>query len=259
MTCHANDPVRTSTPQGGRFAPTRWTLVRRACDASAASQLALAELCEAYYRPVFAFIRRSGQCEDSARDLTQGFFAKLLSARRLNPVEPGAARFRSYLLGVVKHFLAEERDRACAAKRGGGQAPVSIEAGAGGDTTSELPIPDPAAPASDAFFDRHWATTLVDRAVAALGDELVRDGKGRQFAVLKPWLLGEVPALSQADAARELGSSEGAVKVAVHRLRQRFRALVKQEIAQTLDDTGQVNEELRYLVDVLARAPTRDG
>lgn len=259
MTRLAHEPERTSTSKGGRFAPTRWTLVRRACDPSAESQAALAELCEAYYGPVFAFIRRSGRSEDSARDLAHGFFAKLLSARRLNPVEPGAARFRSYLLGVVKHFLAEERDRACAAKRGGGQAPVSIEAGAGADTTSVLPIPDPTAPASDAFFDRHWATKLVDRAVAALGDESVRDGKGRQFTVLKPWLLGEVPALSQADAARELGSSEGAVKVAVHRLRRRFRALVKQEIAQTVDDTGQVNEELRYLVDVLARTPTRDG
>jgi RNA polymerase sigma-70 factor (ECF subfamily) len=249
------DTKATPTPAVGGFAPTRWTLVRRACDPSSESQLALAELCEAYYGPVFGFIRRSGRSEDAARDLTQGFFAKLLSAHRLRPVEPGAARFRSYLLGMVKHFLADERDRACAAKRGGGHAPVSIEAGAIGDTASELSIPDPAAPVTDALFDRHWATTLVDRAVAALGDESVRDGKGRPFAVLKPWLVGEVPALSQADAARELGLSEGAVKVAVHRLRQRFRALVKQEIAQTVDHPGQVGEELRYLVEVLAQVP----
>jgi len=120
MTPLAHESERTPTPAGDRFAPTRWTLVRRACDPSAESQSALAELCEAYYGPVFAFIRRSGRSEDAARELTQGFFAKLLSAHRLNPVEPGAARFRSYLLGVVKHFLAGERDRARAAKRGGG-------------------------------------------------------------------------------------------------------------------------------------------
>ena len=233
--------------------PTRWTLVLRARGASPGAQAALSELCGAYYAPVLAFIRHAGRDEDTTRDLTQEFFARLLARHGFDTLEPGHGRFRSYLLGAVKHFLADERQRANAAKRGGGRAPVSIEAGASADTTTELQIPDPAGTAPDTFFDRQWAVTLVDRTVAALATEAEADGKGQQFNVLKPWLLGEVPSLSQADAARELGLSEGAVKVAVHRLRRRFRDLVKAEIAQTVGDPAQVAEELRYLVEVLAQ------
>ena len=237
---------------GGAFAPTRWTLVLRARGDAPEARAALSELCAAYYAPVLAFIRRSGHDEEGARDLTQGFFAGLLAAQGFANVEPGAAHFRSYLLGAVKHFLADERRREHASKRGGGQAPVPIEAGIG-DTTSELQIPDPAGAAPDTFFDREWATTVVNRAVSSLAAEAEAGGKAAQFAALKPWLMGEVPSLSQADAARELGLSEGAVKVAVHRLRRRFRELVKAEIAQTVGDPAQVAEELRYLVEVLAQ------
>jgi RNA polymerase sigma factor (sigma-70 family) len=236
-----------------QFAPTRWTLVLRARGRSADSRAALSELCEAYYAPVLAFLRREGRDEDAARELTQEFFSRLLAQPGLGGVEPGRGRFRSYLLGAVKHFLAEERQRANAAKRGGGQAPMSIEASASADTTSELQIPDPAAAVPDAFFDRHWATALVDRAVATLGAEATAEGKAGQFVALKPWLLGELPSLSQADAARQLGLSEGAVKVAVHRLRKRFREVVKAEIAQTVPEPGEVQGELRYLVEVLAQ------
>ena len=237
---------------GSHFAPTRWTLVLRARGASEESREALSELCEAYYPPVLAFLRREGRDEATARELTQEFFSQLLAAPHLDRVERGRGQFRSYLLGAVKHFLGEERQRAAAAKRGGGQAPLSLDAATGTDTTSELQIPDPAASVPDTWFDRQWATTLVDRAVAALGAEAEAEGKDGQFSVLKPWLLGEVPSLSQAEAARHLGLTEGAVKVAVHRLRKRFRELVKAHIAQTVDDPAQVHEELRYLVDVLA-------
>jgi RNA polymerase sigma-70 factor (ECF subfamily) len=245
------------TAQGECFVATRWTLVLRARGDSAESRAALSELCEAYYAPVQAFIRRVEPDPETARDLTQAFFADLLARQSVGAVEPGRGRFRSYLLGAVKHFLAESHRKAAAAKRGGGQRPVSLDAGASMDTTSEWQIPDPAGAAPDTLFDRQWATALVDRAVAGLASESQAAGRGEQFDALKPWLLGNLADRSQAEAAHELGMSEGAFKVAIHRLRQRFRELVKAEIAQTVDDPTQVTEELRYLVEVLAQpSPT---
>jgi RNA polymerase sigma factor (sigma-70 family) len=235
------------------FRPTRWTLVLRARGGTAAAQAALAELCESYYGPVLAFIRHSGRDGEAARDLTQEFFARLLAHHGLDTADPERGRFRSFVLGAVKHFLADERDRAQAAKRGGGQALVSIDAGSGSETTCALQIPDPAGPAPDTVFDRQWAVTLIERALNTLADEFAAAGKATQFETLKPWLLGEVPSLSQTEAAQTLGLSEGAVKVAVHRLRRRFRDLLKAEIAQTVDDPAQVHEELHYMVEVLAR------
>lgn len=234
------------------FAPTRWTLVLRARGASAEAQRALGELCEAYWQPVFQFLRRDGYDADRARELAQEFFHRLLARPSLGGVEPGRGRFRSYLLGAVKHFLAEERARARTAKRGGGQVPVSLDAHTNPDTAGELAIPDPRGVVLDTCFDHEWAVTLVDRAVATLGAEAEAAGRGEPFAALKPWLLGDVPALSQSEAARRVGLSEGAAKVAVHRWRKRFRELVKAEIAQTVSDPGQIQEELRYLIEVLA-------
>ena len=233
---------------------TRWTLVLRARGQSPAAQSALGELCEAYYAPVLAFIRQSGCHQEAARDLPQGFFAMLLAGGGLDTVQQGRGRFRSFLLGAVKNFLANQYDRAQAAKRGGGQTLVSIEAGSGTNTTTELQIPDPAGPAPDTVFDRQWALTLVQRALNVLADEFAAAGKPEQFETLKPWLLGDIGTLSQADAAKRLGMTEGAAKVAIHRLRRRFRALVKAEIARTVGDAAQVQEELRYLVEVLSAA-----
>jgi RNA polymerase sigma factor (sigma-70 family) len=232
---------------------TRWTLVLRARGESPSAQSALGELCEAYYAPVLTFIRQGGRQEEVARDLTQEFFARLLAGGGLDTVQQGRGRFRSFLLGAVKHFLADQHDRAQAAKRGGGQMIVSIEAGATTNTTTELQIPDPAGPVPDTVFDRQWALTLVERALNILAGEFAAAGKAEQFELLKPWLLGEVESLSQADAARRLGLTEGAAKVAIHRLRKRFRELVKAEIAQTVDDTTQVQDELRYLLEVLSQ------
>jgi RNA polymerase sigma-70 factor (ECF subfamily) len=233
---------------------TRWTLVLRARGESPAAQSALGELCEAYYAPVLTFIRQSGCQQETARDLTQGFFAGLLAGGGLNAVQQGRGRFRSFLLGAVKNFLANQYDRAQAAKRGGGRVVVSIEAGAGTGTTTELQIPDPAGPAPDTVFDREWAVALIERSLNALAGELAAADKAEQFNTLKPWLLGDVESLSQADAARRLGLTEGAVKVAIHRLRKRFRELVQAEIAQTVDDSTQVQDELRYLLEVLSHA-----
>jgi len=234
------------------FATTRWTLVLRAQGSeSPAAREALADLCAAYWTPVFRFLRRDGHDEESARELTQEFFARLLARGSIGGADPARGRFRSFLLGAVKHFLADRRDRERALKRGAGRAPVPLSTGT--DTVSELPVPDPASPSPDAAFDRDWAFAVVERALAALADEMAAAGRTELFGVLKPWLVGEVPSLSQAEAARALGLSEGAVKVAIHRLRKRFRELVKNEIAQTLSSAEDVQGELRYLVDVLAR------
>jgi RNA polymerase sigma factor (sigma-70 family) len=235
----------------GSFVPTRWTLVLRARGKSPEAQAALGTLCEAYWQPVFRFLRREGRNDDAARELTQEFFARVLAGHGLDSVEPGHGRFRSFLLGAVKHFLADVRDRANAAKRGGGVTPMPLEPGT--DTATELPIPDAAAQVSEAFFDREWALELVSRALGALAAESAREEKQAQYEALKPWLLGEVAGLSQADVARQLGLSEGAAKVAIHRLRKRFRDLVKAEIKQTVGDDAQVSEEMRYLVEVLSQ------
>ncbi len=233
--------------------PTRWTLVLRARGESAAARVALSELCEDYYCPVLAFIRGSGRDEDAARELAQEFFARVLAGHRLDTVDPNRGRFRSFLLGAVKHFLADQHDRAQAAKRGAGQTPISIQANAATHTSAELQIPDPSGPPPDWLFDRHWAQTLVERAINQLANEFTAANKAEQFQALKPWLLGNVEALSQAETARSLGLTEGAIKVAIHRLRKRFRELVKAEISQTVTDAAQVHDELKYLVEVLAR------
>jgi RNA polymerase sigma factor (sigma-70 family) len=233
------------------FVTTRWTQVLSARDETPEARAALSELCSAYYAPVLAFVRHETRDEQAARDLTHGFFSQLLGRRGLGHVEPGRARFRSYLIAAVKNFLIQEHQRQNAAKRGGGQVPLALEGET--DTSTALQIADPGATPSDALFDREWASTLVERALAALTAECAAGGRGGQFEALKPWLVGEIETLSQAEAARQLGLSEGAVKVAIHRLRKRFRELVKAEIAQTVDDPAQVQEEMRYLVEVLSR------
>ncbi len=214
------------------------------------AKVALSELCAAYYAPVFAFVRYNARDEDAARDLTQEFFARLLARQGLNSVEQSKGRFRSYLLGAAKHFLADMRDRTNAAKRGSGQAHESIEPGT--DTSPGLQLSDERALSPDAEFDRKWALTLLDRALAALAKENSAAEKSAHFETLKPWLTGDSENFSQADAARALGLNEGAVKVAIHRLRRRFRELVKAEIGQTLTDPSQVAEELACLIAALS-------
>jgi DNA-directed RNA polymerase specialized sigma24 family protein len=253
-------PETTRAPAA--FVTTQWTRVLEARGDSPEAQAALGELCTAYYAPVLAFIQRGGRDEHTARDLTQEFFARLLARRGLDTVERGRGRFRSFLLGAVKHFLADQDDRVSAAKRGGGQAPLPLDAQGSGDTTQgggglksmALQVPDPATPVPDAFFDRQWALTLLDRALVALAAEHRAAGKSTQFETLKPWLTGDTEQLSQAEAARRLDLNEGALKVAIHRLRKRFRELVKAEIAQTVDAGTDVQAELNYLLEALSRS-----
>ncbi len=243
-----------SAEPGASFAPTRWTLVQRARGQTPAARAALAELCAGYYQPVFRFLQREGRTEDAARELTQEFFARVLSGGGLGGAEPAKGRFRSFLLGAVKHFLADLRERERAAKRGSGLAAESLDAPPPGDpdTAPGLEIADASALPPDSVFDRAWALAIMDRALTALRREFEAGGRVAHFDVLKPWLAGGDVARSQADAAGHLGLSEGAVKVAVHRLRKRFRELVRAEIAHTVGDGADVDGELRYLVEVLA-------
>lgn len=240
-----------TTAAASHFTPTRWTLVLRARGETTAARSALGELCEAYYQPVFRFLRRDGRNEDAARELTQEFFARLLAGHGLGAVDPRRGRFRSYLLGAVKHFLADQRDHERRQKRGGGTAMQSLDATA--DDRDALQVADPASAPDDMQFDRQWALAVMDRALKELAVEFNATGKSGHFSALKPWLVGDSAALLQSEAGARLGLSESAVKVAIHRLRQRFRALVRQEIAQTVDQTAEVETELRYLVEVLAR------
>jgi RNA polymerase sigma factor (sigma-70 family) len=242
------NPPATTSP----FAPTRWTLVLRAQGATPEARIALSELCGAYYQPVFRFLCREGRPTDAAQELAQEFFARVLRRGELGNADPARGRFRSYLLGALKHFLVDCRKRAGARKRGGGVEPASLDAPLD-ETGVVMDMADARASAPDEWFDREWALAIMDRALTALKAEFEAAGKAEQFECLKPWLAGEVEALSQAEAARHLHLNEGAVKVAVHRLRKRFRELIRAEIAQTMPAGGDVDEELSYLIRVLAQ------
>jgi RNA polymerase sigma factor (sigma-70 family) len=226
-------------------------LVLRARGETPQARAALSELCEAYYQPVLRFLSYERRDEDVARELTQEFFARVLAGSGFADADPERGRFRSYLLGALKHFLADQRKQQQRLKRGGGTAVESLDA-ADGAESSALQIADTTVPAPEAFFDREWALTVVGRAMKSVEQEFASSGKTDQFNVLKPWLIGEAPSMPQADAARQLGLSEGAVKVVIHRLRKRYRDLVRSEISQTLHDPSQLNEELRHLIAALS-------
>jgi|SRR3954469_12837694 RNA polymerase sigma factor (sigma-70 family) len=233
------------------FATTQWTQVLEARGESPEAKVALSDLCAAYYAPVFAFIRQNACDDDAARDLTQEFFARILARHGIDSVDPARGRFRSFLLGAVKHFLADMRDRTHRLKRGSGQPIESLDAGT--DTSPGLQLADQNTPGPEREFDRKWALTVLDRALASLGNEHKAAGKMEHFEVLKPWLMGDTENLSQAEAARALELNEGAVKVAIHRLRRRFREFVKKEVGQTLKDPSQIPNELECLVAALSQ------
>src|SRR5688572_28859633 len=229
------------------FVTTKWTRVMQARGSSVEAKAALSDLCGAYYAPVLHFITRCQPDPEGARDLTQEFFARILARQGIDTVNPQRGRFRSYLLGAVKHFLADMRAGASRQKRGANISSIPI--GVSTETSPAFDMADAKAAAPDMEFDRKWALTVLERSLAKL--EAEHAGKADQFQVLKPWLTGETEGLSQAQAAVQLGMNEGAVKVAVHRLRRRFRELVKHEVGHTLTDPGQVEDELACLLAAL--------
>ncbi|MGB0600095.1 MAG: RNA polymerase sigma factor [Rubripirellula sp.] len=239
-------------PRGNAvFHTTQWSMVMRARSDAPESQAALGELCEAYWTPVFRFLRREGRSEDDSGEIAQEFFTRLLAGGGIDRADPEKGRFRSYLLGALKHFLAEQKRNESRQKRGGDASPISIETG-GTDTSLGIAIEDPNGTISDAWFDRQWALAVMDRGLKTVQSECVDSGKGKLFDVLKPWLVGDTKNLSQADAGSELDMSTGAIKVAIHRLRKSFRDAVQSEIRQTVADPDEIADELRYFVEVLS-------
>ena len=199
----------------------------------------------------YAFVRRQGHSADQAQDLTQEFFARLLEKHYLRAADPERGRFRSFLLASCKHFLSKERDRAKAQKRGGGRKVLPLDFEAGERRYSLEPTHEATA---EKVYERRWALTLLDQVFARLRNEFDRAGKRNEFDRLKVYLTGEAAALSYREAAAELGTTEGAVKVAVHRLRRRYRELVREEIGHTVAGPDDVAEELRRLFAAL-RSP----
>jgi RNA polymerase sigma-70 factor (ECF subfamily) len=242
-------PASSNSP--GIFVTTQWTQVLATRGDSPEARQALSDLCAAYYTPVFVLIRRATPSEEAARDLTQEFFARLLARAGLGQVDPKRGRFRFFLLGAVKHFLADMHDEQGRLKRGGGRTHISLDAGT--DSSPGIEIADATAPSPELEFDREWAVTLLARALERLGCEQAEAGKGEQFPALKPWLTGDKQDVSLADLAAKIGMSEGALRVALHRLRKRFRELVREEIAGTVKDASHVREEMGYLLEVLSR------
>ncbi len=240
--------VITDRSDSAAFSTTRWTMVIRASGDAPEAKAALGELCEAYWMPVFHFLRREGRNEDQSQEITQEFMSRLLSGKGFNHADPGKGRFRSYLLGALKHFLSEMKRNEGRQKRGGEFVIESVDS----EDSPALQISDTSAVISDAYFDRQWALAIMDRSLTSVQSAFVKTGKGAQFEVLKAWLMGESSAISQTEAAASLGMTTGALKVAIHRLRASFREAVQTEIAQTVEDPREAAEELRYLIEVLS-------
>jgi len=246
MPCSGNG---SSLHEKGVFATTRWSVVLTAAgDGPKGAAEALAVLCESYWYPLYAFVRRSGHSPEDAQDLTQEFFARLIAKQWLHDVHPERGRFRSFLLVAMKHFLANEWDRARRLKRGGGQVPLSLDAGAAETRYAREPA-DPATP--EQIFNRRWAFTLLEKVLDRLRREFTAIGKADVFAELEPALSGA--RLDYAEIAGRRNLNEGAVRVAVHRLRVRFRDLVRAEIAETVTNDAEIESELKHLFAALAQ------
>lgn len=248
-----NKPFVQMSPlpaSGGWFSTTHWSIVLSAGkNPSEGSAEALEKLCRSYWYPLYAYIRRRGHGPEEAEDLTQEFFARLLTSNGLSGVDRARGKFRSFLLAALNHFLANEWDRATAAKRGGAQRLISLD----DEDAEERYRLEPGSDAtSEKVFERSWARTLLAQALARLRDEFSAVGKADQFEQLKCFLTEETGDGGYTAAAERLKMSTGAVAVAVHRLRQRYRELVRAEIARTVTTPLEVEEEVHHLFAALS-------
>lgn len=232
-----------------RFQTTRWSVVLQAGeDEGGKPSEALAELCEAYWYPVYGFVRSQGYVEDDARDLTQSYFATLLDKGFLRDLRPELGRFRSFLLVSIRNFLSNQRDRDRAEKRGGGLRSVSLDVEkAEKRMAAERSIDT----SPDRSFEVRWALTVVRHSMEKLEAEFEAADQGARFALLRGFMIGDAPTLSYGDIAARLDLSENAVKSMVRRLRKRFGVVLRAEVAQTIDRREDVDEELRYLLRTL--------
>jgi RNA polymerase sigma-70 factor (ECF subfamily) len=228
------------------FPTTLWTVVLHAGrEQHVQFRAALAQLCEAYWYPLYSFIRRRGHTPQDAEDLTQSFLLHLLEKRGLECVDPQLGRFRTFLLASLKNFLANEWDKAHARKRGGAQRAISFDQ-ENAESRYRLEPSHDATP--ERHFERQWAITLLDQVLGALREEYLAQGKDELFDELKPVIIGQPT--KYADMAARLGRSEGAIKVAAHRLRHRYREIMRERIAATVGE-GDVDDELHHLLEVL--------
>jgi RNA polymerase sigma-70 factor (ECF subfamily) len=256
----AGTPDRYKDRVSDSFLTTRWSLVAAAgrqqpgAAPPAGARAALESLCRAYWPPLYAFARRTGERPDEAADLVQDFFARLLEKGDLAAADPQRGRFRAWLLTAFRHHASNVRDRERAAKRGGGRRPLSLDAprfDAGeAETRYGEQLADPRTP--EAEYERQWALLVLERALERLSSELRRAGKDRELDALRPFLTAGDEGLPYATVAQSLGRSEGAIKVAVHRLRRRYGELLREEVAGTLADPREVADELASLIAALA-------
>ena len=246
----AKETEVTTSGQGKWFTTTHWSLVLNARDLSSPQATeALEKLCRTYWYPLYAYVRRQGEDEESAKDLTQEFFARLLEKNYLAQVQREKGKFRSFLLAALKHFLADERDKARAQKRGGGQRIISLD-----DTTCEHRYRLEPVDAMDAekLFERRWALTLLEQARARVREEYLKAGKAELYDRLNALESRDQNAPSYAQLAAELELTESAVKSACFRMRRRYRELVREEVANTLDNPAEVDAEITYLISVIS-------
>ena len=249
----ADDDLASLSSIGGNqvplaFATTHWSVVVEAQVESPAAQEALEKLCHTYWRPIYSFLRRQGIGPAEAEDLTQGFFASLLQHRNLNAVRKEQGRLRSYLLGALKYFLGEERRRAMTIKRGKGQRLIPLEE----LRADERFAMEPADPVTaDLIYERRWASTVLERALNLLKDEYHTAGNAALFDSLKQLLPGEPDAPPQKHIAAQLGMTENAVRQAFYRFRQRYQSLLREEIAHTVANPGDIEDELRHLIAII--------
>jgi RNA polymerase sigma-70 factor (ECF subfamily) len=232
-----------------RFATTHWSVIVAAGHRSSPqAREALATLCRTYWYPLYVFIRRHGFSAEESQDLTQEFFVRLLDKEFMAAADREKGRFRSFLLAACKHFLSNERDRSRAKKRGGGRKLISIDA-ALAEERYRLEPADDLTP--EKLFERRWVLTLLDQVLALLKVESIRDGKTQMFEHLKVFLTGDKSQNSYRQVAQALGMTEGAVKVAAHRLRKRYRELLQEEIAKTMNGADSIEDEVRELFAAL--------
>jgi RNA polymerase sigma factor (sigma-70 family) len=245
---HRHVLAKADADSAAAFVTTHWSVVLAAQGSSPAAEEALEKLCRTYWRPIYGFVRRQGVGPEEAEDLTQGFFVLLLERRDLNTVRKEKGRLRSYLLVSLKHFLADEWRRATAVKRGKGQRLIPLEEFRDSHRV-DVDRSDRLTP--DQIYERRWALTVLEQVLARLREEYRSAGNVRFFDQLKKMLMDELDRPSQAEIATEFGMTENAVKQAFHRFRQRYQALLREEIAHTVAMPSDIEDELHHLIAVV--------
>ncbi|MCX6902887.1 MAG: sigma-70 family RNA polymerase sigma factor [Verrucomicrobia bacterium] len=250
MACASVESSKSSAAGAGHFGTTHWSVVLTAGQEDLRGQEALARLCQTYWYPLYAYVRRQGHSPHDAQDLTQEFFGRLLEKHALAKADRSKGKFRSFLLASLKNFLANEWDKARALKRGHGQMFIPLDTDSA-ETRYHSEPADPVTP--EQIFERQWALTLLEHVLGRLGAEQAAEGTLDQFTRLKDLLMGDKSGRGYAALAQQLNTTEGALRTAVYRLRGRYRELLREEIAHTVDQPLEIDDEIRHLFAVLAR------